>query len=172
MPPYTRHNEVLMLNRRSGSVDANHFNQAQTALKRIGQQIRFKIPKLNHLDLILQEDAWIVVDRVLNDVPIVAWTDFQTEGRDNLHEPVPCEVRLYHFAALVILKTTLDAMSWGNSFGQDGAMLTIGKVHDYQTIVHPLESTILSRYIGPSGIFPFPLVQGFYPLTRAGEFSE
>ena len=110
MPPYTRHNEILILDRRPGNVDANYFNQAQTALKRIGEQIRFKIPELNHLDLILQEDAWIVVDRVLDDVPIAAWTDFQTEGRDNLHEPVSCEIRLYHFAARMILETTLDAM--------------------------------------------------------------
>ena len=110
MPPYTRHNEVLILDRRPGNVDANYFNQAQTALKRIGQQIRFKIPTLNHLDLIVQEDAWIIVDRVLNDVPVVAWTDFQTEGRDNLHEPIACEIRLYHFAARMVLKTTLDAM--------------------------------------------------------------
>jgi hypothetical protein len=110
MSPYTRHDEVLILNRRPGSIDANYFNRAQTALKRIGHQIRFKIPTLNHLDLIVQEDAWIVVDRVLNDVPIVAWTDFQTEGRDSLHEPITCEVRLYHFAARMVLKTTLDAM--------------------------------------------------------------
>ena len=110
MPPYTRHNEILILDRRPGNVDANYFNQAQTALKRSGEQIRFKIPELNHLDLILQEDAWIVVDRVLNDVPIAAWTDFQTEGRDNLHELVPCEIRLYHFAARMILNRTLDAM--------------------------------------------------------------
>ena len=110
MPPYTRHDEVLILNRRPGSVDANYFNRAQTALKRIGHQLRFKIPTLNHLDLIVQEDAWIVVDRVLNDVPIVAWTDFKGEGRDSLHEPITCEVRLYHFAARMVLKTTLDAM--------------------------------------------------------------
>ena len=110
MPPYTRHNEVLILDRRPGNVDANYFNQAQTALKRIGQQIRFKIPTLNHLDLIVQENAWIIVDRVLNDVPVVAWTDFQIEGRDNLHEPIACEIRLYHFAARMVLKTTLDAM--------------------------------------------------------------
>jgi hypothetical protein len=110
LPPYTRHDEVLILNRRPGDVDASYFNQAQTALKRIGQQIRFKIPTLNHLDLIVQEDAWIVVDRVLNDIPVVAWTDFQTEGRDNLHRPVACEIRLYHFAARMILKTTLDSM--------------------------------------------------------------
>ena len=110
MPPYTRHNEVLILDRRPGDVDANYFNQAHTALKRIGQQIRFKIPTLNHLDLIVQEDAWIVVDRVLNDIPVVAWTDFQTDGRDNLYKPVACEIRLYHFAARMILRTTLDSM--------------------------------------------------------------
>ena len=110
MPPYTRHNEVLILDRRPGNVDANYFNQAQTALKRIGQQIRLKIPTLNHLDLIVQQDAWIIVDRVLNDIPVVAWTDFQTEGRNNLHEPIACEIRLYHFAARMVLKTTLDAM--------------------------------------------------------------
>jgi len=110
MPAYTRHNDILILDRRPGSIDAHYFNQAQTALKRIGKQIRFKIPTLNHLDLIVQEDAWIVVDRVLDEVPVVAWTDFQTKDRDNLHEPINCEVRLYHFAARMILKTTLDAM--------------------------------------------------------------
>jgi hypothetical protein len=110
MPPYTRHDEILILDRWPGNIDANYFNQAQTALKRIKEQIRFKVPTLNHLDLIVQEDAWIVVDRVLNDVPVVCWTDFQVEGRDSLHEPVPCEIRIYHFAARMILKTTLDAM--------------------------------------------------------------
>ncbi len=110
MPLYTRHNEVLILDRRPGNIDANYFNRARTALKRVGQQIRFKIPTLNHLDLIVQEDSWIVVDRVLNDIPVVAWTGFQTEVRNSLHEPIACEVRLYHFAARMILKTTLDAM--------------------------------------------------------------
>jgi hypothetical protein len=110
IPPYTRHNEVLVLDRHTDQMDANYFNRAQTALKRAREQIRFKIPTLNHLDLIVQKDAWIVVDRVLNDMPVVAWTDFQTEGRDNLHEPIPCERRLYHFAARMIVNTTLQAM--------------------------------------------------------------
>jgi len=110
MPAYTRHNEVLILDSWPGDIDAHYFNAAQTALKRLVEPIRFKIPTLNHLDLIVQKDAWIVVDRVLNDIPIVAWTDFQTEGRDNLHEPIACEIRIYHFAARMILKTTLDAM--------------------------------------------------------------
>lgn len=110
MPAYTRHNEVQFLDKWPGSVNADYFNQAQIALKRTRQIARFKIPTLNHLDLIVQNDAWIVVDRVLNDLPVVAWTDFETQGRDNLHEPIACEIRIYHFAARMVLKTTLDAM--------------------------------------------------------------
>ena len=78
-----------------GQVEAQYFNVAQTALKRVDDQWRFKIPGLNHLDLILQEDAWIVVDRVLNDMPVAAWTNFQIEGRDPqfIHIPSVNEVK-------------------------------------------------------------------------------
>ena len=107
---YTRHNEVPILHNRQGKVDAVHYNDVQTALKQLGKQIRFPIPKLRHLDLILQKDAWIVVDRALNDFPILAWTDFQTEGRDSLHQPIQCEIRIFHYAASMILKRTLEAM--------------------------------------------------------------
>ena len=43
-------------------------------------------------------------------MPIVAWTNFQTEHRESLHEPVNCEIRLFHYAADMILDRTLDAM--------------------------------------------------------------
>lgn len=110
MTIYTRHNEILVLDRKPATVEAVHYNLALTALKHRKQPIRFKIPSLNHLDLLIQKDAWIVVDRVLHDMPIAAWADFQTEQRDNLHEPIACEVRLYHFAARMILQPTLDKM--------------------------------------------------------------
>jgi len=67
------------------------------------------------------------------------------------------------------MKTSLDAMSWGNKFNEDGAMLSLGEECGYQTIVHPMRSSLLGRLIGPAGIMPFPLIQGFYPLTRATE---
>ncbi len=107
---YTRHNEVPLLHNREGKVEAVYYNEVQIALKRFGRQIRFPIPKLKHLDLILQKDAWIVVDRALNDFPILAWTDFQIEGRDSLQEAIQCEVRIFHFAASMILRRTLEAM--------------------------------------------------------------
>lgn len=109
-PPYTRHDEVPQLSSRAGKVDAAYYNHVHTALKRIGNQIRLKIPRLKHLDLILQKDAWIIVDTVLNDFPVAAWTRFETEGRDSLHEPIPCEILFFHYAASMILNSTLKTM--------------------------------------------------------------
>jgi len=107
---YTRHDEVPQLGARPGKVDAIFYNHVQTALKQLGNQIRLKIPKLKHLDLILQKDAWIIVDITLNDVPVVAWTNFEIKGRTSLHEPIQCEIRFFHYAASMILNRTLEAM--------------------------------------------------------------
>lgn len=107
---YNRHNEVPVLHTRKGKVQATHYNHVLTAIKRLGPELRFRIPKLKHLDLILQKDAWVVVDRALSDFPVLCWTDFETAHRENLHEPIPCEVRIFHYAASMILKRTLDAM--------------------------------------------------------------
>jgi len=109
-PMYNRHNEVPLLHTRKGKVEALHYNHVQTALKRFGKQIRFPIPELKHLDLILQKNAWVVVDRALSDFPILAWIDFETKDRDSLHEPIQCEVLIFHFAASMILRRTLVAM--------------------------------------------------------------
>ncbi|MCW8956141.1 MAG: hypothetical protein OQL09_04600 [Gammaproteobacteria bacterium] len=118
---YTRHDEVPQLASRPGKVNATHYNHVQTALKRLGNQIRLKIPKLKHLDLIIQKDAWIIVDTVLNDIPVVAWTRFEIENRKSLHEPIQCEIRFFHFAASMILNRTLEAMELmlGEALEQD-----------------------------------------------------
>jgi len=107
---YTRHNEIQPLQSTSGNVSAVYYNHVKTALKRINKSLRYKIPTLKHLDLILQEDAWIVVDVVLNDMPILAWSEFQTEHRETLHEPIKCEVDFFHYAAEMIMDKTLEAM--------------------------------------------------------------
>lgn len=107
---FNRHNEVPVYTTFEGKVDANHYNHVQIALKRLGEEIRFQIPKLKSLQMILQKDAWIVVDRAFNDLPVVAWTDFQTQGRDSLHEPIPCRIRYFHASAAIILRRTLEAM--------------------------------------------------------------
>ena len=46
----------------------------------------------------------------MNDVPVVAWTEFETKGRSSLHEPIQCEIRFFHYAASMILNRTVEAM--------------------------------------------------------------
>jgi len=107
---YNRLSEIPVYENRQSEVSAIHYNHVQIALKRIGEEIRLQIPKLKHLDLILQKDAWIIVDRVLNDVPVAAWVDFETVQRNNLHKPIKCKQQLYHSHAHMILQHTIEAM--------------------------------------------------------------
>ena len=107
---YTRLKDIPVFEYRDAHVNAGHFNHVQVALKKLGDSIRFPIPKLKHLDLILEKDAWVIVDHVLNDIPVAAWTDFQTQQRSDLHQPVHCRLRLYHANADLILARTLEAM--------------------------------------------------------------
>jgi hypothetical protein len=107
---YTRHNEVPVYEYQAGVIDALYYNRVQTAFKRLGQGLRLAIPQLRTLDLILQQDAWIIVDNALNDLPIAAWTDFETIERDALHTPINCQLRLFHSNASVIIKRVLEAM--------------------------------------------------------------
>jgi len=107
---YTRLDDVPVFERRTAELDAHYYNDVQVALNRLGETIRFPIPKLKHLDLILEKEAWIIVDRAFNDVPVAAWSDFQVQHRNSLHEPIECQIRLFHANANLILEQTLEVM--------------------------------------------------------------
>ncbi len=95
---------------RDSHVDANQYNLVHIALKRLGKSLRFELPRLRTLDMVLEKEAWAVIDRDLNDIPVIAWVDFQTRHRDNLHEPIRCQQRLYHAHALIIVGKVMEAM--------------------------------------------------------------
>lgn len=92
-------------------VEAVHYNLVQVALKRLGAPLRFELPKLRTLDLHLEQDAWIVVDKSLNDIPVMAWVDFDTSERANLHEPISCTLKIYHSHAGILIKKVMEAMT-------------------------------------------------------------
>ena len=102
------------------------------------------------------------------------------EGGNYLIRPESCNKENDHNYALYLnsklgsvklcavdrkMKVTLDAMSFGNNFGELGVALDCGCA--YQTIVHPLESPLLAKRLGPAGIMVFPLIEGFYRLSKA-----
>lgn len=107
---YSRHDEVPVYAYRESQLDAAFYNHVQLAHKRIGKELRLTIPGLKTLDLILQHDAWIIVDRAFNDVPVVAWVDFKVSTRSNLHEPISCSIRLYHANGMMVMRRVLESM--------------------------------------------------------------
>lgn len=92
------------------TVTAADYNRVQIALKRLDAPVRIPLIGLRTLELLLERDAWIVIDRALNEIPVLAWTDFQVADRDSLHEPVPCVLKMYHAHAMTILDKVISCM--------------------------------------------------------------
>ena len=103
-------NDIPVYQRITTTVSAEHFNLVKIALKRLGSPIRLELPKLRTLDFLLDEETWIIVDRHLNDIPVMAWLDFETKDR-SLHEPLNCTLNLYHAHANIIQPRVIEAMT-------------------------------------------------------------
>ena len=99
LPPYST---------AQSSVEAQYFNIIRLAQRRLSAPIRLQLKGLAKVDMIIDHDSWVCVDTTLNDLPIAAWTDFKSEGRDNLHEPIGCTLTYYHFKASAIVKNALE----------------------------------------------------------------
>lgn len=89
------------------SIPAALYNEIRLSLIRLGESIRFALPGLRHLEIILDKETWIVVDSSLNDIPVIAWLDFETEHRAALHEPVNCKLYTYHAHTDVIMDAVM-----------------------------------------------------------------
>ena len=107
---YGRHEEIVRLSAWPTKVEAPLYNLARRALARLGAELRFSLRGLRTLDLIVQAESWIIVDRALNDLPVAAWTGFEDPPGRGLHEPVICELRYYHGHAGLVIKKTLRRM--------------------------------------------------------------
>jgi hypothetical protein len=92
-------------------VEARHYNTIRRALHHLPAPIVLQLRGLSHINMIIDADSWACVDSSLNDLPIVAWTDFQADSRDNLHEPIPCQLSYYHYQAGTLVPRVLDITS-------------------------------------------------------------
>ena len=106
----SRLDDLPVFETRQVTMRAEDYNLVHIALNRLENPIRVELPRLRTLDLILEKDAWIVIDRSLNDIPVLAWIDFKVAHRQTLHEPVACERRTYHTHALIIADKVIEAM--------------------------------------------------------------
>lgn len=102
--------DLPIYHRLTDSIAAHRFNRARLALRRVANPLRFDLPGLRGLDLSLEDEAWVCVDRTLNDMPVLAWLDFAKAERTGLHLPVACELRYYHAHAEMIRAKVLELM--------------------------------------------------------------
>lgn len=106
-----RLNEIPVYERSLVYVKAPLFNQIRLTRLRTGSPVRCALPSLSGLDVILTDDAWACVDRTINDIPVVAWTDFKTHDRSTLHEPIQVEQRIHHARAALIVGTVFAELA-------------------------------------------------------------
>jgi len=106
----TRIEDVPVFASRADLLDAPVYNLWRRARQRYGSPLRMALPGLKEMALILEDDAWVVIDQRQYDMPVLAWVDFKTHGRDALHEPVACTLNYYHFMASQLRGKVLDLM--------------------------------------------------------------
>ena len=106
----SRIDEVPKLRSENAVIDAGRFNRIRLALLRLGSPLRVPLTGLRGMDIIVDNKAWVCVDRTLYDLPVLAWTDFGFTERPGLHKPVNCVLHFYHVHADLITETVLATL--------------------------------------------------------------
>lgn len=103
--------DMPVMARRDDAIDAPLYNLWRRARARFATPMRLDGLGLKQMEVILTDRYWVVVDAIQHDCPIVAWVDFEDAGRAAIHEPVPCQIHYYHFAASAVRGPALLAMA-------------------------------------------------------------
>ena len=107
----SRLSDVPILKSTPTFIEAMYYNRVRIGLSRIDNPLRIELINLRGLDIVIDDEAWVCVDRTLNDLPIFAWTDFEYSARKSLFEPIACRLRFYHNHADLICGTVLDLIN-------------------------------------------------------------
>jgi len=90
------------------NIEAEIFNTIRIATQRLALPIRLTLPRFQYIDVIIDHDSWACVDRSLNDLPVIAWTDFEITNRSALHLPISCKISNYHFQSSQVVEGALS----------------------------------------------------------------
>ena len=91
-------------------IPAEDYNRVRLALKRISNPLRLELTSMRQLDIIITDQYWLCFDNCIYDMPVLAWTEFETSGRSALNTPVECELRLYHCHAGMVMGEILESL--------------------------------------------------------------
>ncbi|HZV55973.1 MAG TPA: hypothetical protein VFF82_13640 [Rhodocyclaceae bacterium] len=108
---YERLRDCPALNEYPSHIPAATWNAWRRYWMRHPRSTCFGLLELPPLSLLLDEREWVLVDTSLYDMPVLAWSDFDDQGRTALHEPVACRVRDYHQGAAKVRNRALQLMA-------------------------------------------------------------
>ena len=93
------------------SVEARYYNRIRVALKRLGNPLEVELDgDLRQTGMSLNDSEWLCVDRARDNLPLLAWSDFDVKQRDALHVPVQCTLHLYHAHAGLLIGRILPIL--------------------------------------------------------------
>lgn len=95
----SRVDDVPVYEQRSDAIEAKLYNLWRRAKMHFAMPLRLEFDELPGVAMILDRDEWACVNTHQNDLPLLAWVEFEDQGRDTLHTPVPCKLNYYHYAA-------------------------------------------------------------------------
>lgn len=105
----SRVGEIPVYEQREDEVEASLYNLWRRAKLHLVLPLRLAVPGYRGVTMVLEEESWICVDERNNDLPLLAWVEFEDKGRDTLHTPVKCKLNYYHYAAS---KLRLPVLEW------------------------------------------------------------
>jgi len=106
----TRIENVPKLRTVPASINAQLYNTALLAILRLEAPLRIRLPGLRTIDVVLNRNTWVCLDRAMYDLPALAWTHINQTGRGALHAPVECELHYYHIHANISAHKVLDSL--------------------------------------------------------------
>lgn len=90
------------------TIPAGDYNRVRLALGRLDNPLRFSLENMRCLEMIINNHYWICIDTCKEDRPVLAWTEFVISNRSALHEPIVCDLRLYHTHAGLVMGEILE----------------------------------------------------------------
>jgi len=95
---------------RNDEIDAKLYNLWRRAKMHFTIPMRIPLVDYSSCVMLLEKHEWVCVDERQNDLPILAWIEFEDQGRDALHLPVKCKLNYYHYAASKVRAHSLELM--------------------------------------------------------------
>jgi hypothetical protein len=106
----SRVKDVPVYAQRDDEVSAKLYNLWRRAKLHFTLPLRIPLEGYRGLVMVLEEHEWVCVNERENDLPVLAWVEFEDQHRDALHLPVKCKLNHYHFAASKVRAASLALM--------------------------------------------------------------